>query len=163
MRGFLLFAAGILIGAAIQATGAQSPPSQPPLRLNHVAISVPDINQALTWYSEKLGFREVVRNTNPQGQLMAAYIQVSRDTFIELQQSNPQMRSARNHQRIRVANQSALWTELSNESPVGGHAPLPGRRSARSCSVIIARSASPGRPSGACAKWSSRNAGGTSP
>jgi len=37
-----------------------------------------------------------------------------------LQQSNPQMRSARNHQRIRVDNQSALWTELSNESPVGG-------------------------------------------
>src|SRR5207248_1244703 len=87
MRGVLLFVAGILVGAAIQTTGAQGPPTQLPVRLNHVAISVPDVAQAITWYGEKLGFREVVRNTNPQGQLMAAYIQVSRDTFIELQQS----------------------------------------------------------------------------
>src|SRR5262245_8154403 len=97
MRGIVLFVAGILVGTAIQSTGAQSPPNQPPVRLNHVAISVPDVAQALTWYGEKLGFREVVRNTNPQGQLMAAYIQVSRDTFIELQQSNPQRPVGLNH------------------------------------------------------------------
>src|SRR5262245_25586835 len=97
MRGFLLFVAGIVVGAAVQATGAQAPPNQPALRLNHVAISVPDLAQALNWYNEKLGCREVVRNTNPQGQLMAAYIQVSRDTFIELQQSNPQRPVGLNH------------------------------------------------------------------
>src|SRR5437016_4510511 len=90
MRGLFLFVAGILVGTAIQTTVAQSPPSQPPVKLNHVAISVPEVAQALTWYGDKLGFREVVRNTNPQGQLMSAYIQVSRDTFIELQQSNAQ-------------------------------------------------------------------------
>jgi Zn-dependent protease with chaperone function len=38
----------------------------------------------------------------------------------EFRESNPQLRSARNHQRIRVDNQSALWTEMTNESPVGG-------------------------------------------
>ena len=97
MRGVFLFVAGILVGAAIQTTGAQGPPSQPPVRLNHVAISVPDVAQALTWYGEKLGFHEVVRNSNPQGQLMAAYIQVSRDTFIELQQSNSQRPVGLNH------------------------------------------------------------------
>ena len=90
MRGLFLFVAGILVGTVIQTTVAQSPAAQPAVRLNHVAISVPDVAQALTWYGEKLGFREVVRNTNQQGQLMAAYIQVSRDTFIELQQVNAQ-------------------------------------------------------------------------
>jgi catechol 2,3-dioxygenase-like lactoylglutathione lyase family enzyme len=102
MRGFLLFVAGILVGAAIQAAGAQAPPNQPAVRLNHVAISVPDVTESLKWYGEKLGFREVVRNTNPQGQLMSAYIQVSRDTFIELQQSNPQRPVGLNHFGLEV-------------------------------------------------------------
>ena len=97
MRGVFLFVSGILVGTAIQTIGAQAPPSQPAVRLNHVAISVPDVAQALTWYGEKLGFKEVVRNTSPQGQLMSAYIQVSRDTFIELQQSNPQRPVGLNH------------------------------------------------------------------
>ena len=104
MRGFFLFVAGILVGTVIQTTVAQSPAAQPAVRLNHVAISVPDVAQALTWYGEKLGFREVVRNTNPQGQLMAAYIQVSRDTFIELQQANAQRPAGLNHFGLEVAN-----------------------------------------------------------
>ena len=104
MRGFFLFVAGILVGTIIQTTVAQSPAAQPAVRLNHVAISVPDVAQALTWYGEKLGFREVVRNTNQQGQLMAAYIQVSRDTFIELQQANAQRPAGLNHFGLEVAN-----------------------------------------------------------
>ena len=102
MRGVFLFVAGILVGTAIQTTVAQSPSGQPALRLNHVAISVPDVAQALTWYGDKLGFREVVRNTNQQGQLMSAYIQVSRDTFIELQQSNAQRPAGLNHFGLEV-------------------------------------------------------------
>jgi len=104
MRGFFLFVAGILVGTVIQTTVAQSPAAQPAVRLNHVAISVPDVAKALTWYAEKLGFREVVRNTNQQGQLMAAYIQVSRDTFIELQQANAQRPAGLNHFGLEVAN-----------------------------------------------------------
>ena len=104
MRGLFLFVAGILVGTVIQTTVAQSPAAQPAVRLNHVALSVPDVAQALTWYGEKLGFREVVRNTNQQGQLMAAYIQVSRDTFIELQQANAQRPAGLNHFGLEVAN-----------------------------------------------------------
>ena len=111
MRGFFLFVAGILVGTAIQTTIAQSPPGQPAVRLNHVAISVPEVAEALTWYGGKLGFREVVRNTNQQGQLMSAYIQVSRDTFIELQQSNPQRPVGLNHFGVEVADiKSAVAT-----------------------------------------------------
>ena len=89
MRGVVLFVAGVLVGAAVPGILAQGG-GQPAPRLNHVAISVPDVAEAVKWYGEKLGFPEVVRNTNPQGQVMAAYIQVSRDTFIELQQSSAQ-------------------------------------------------------------------------
>ena len=97
MRGLVLFIAGILVGTAVQMGVVQGQSAQPAVRLNHVAISVPNINEALTWYSDKMGFHEVIRNTNPQGELQSAYIQVSRDTFLEIQQANAQRPAGLNH------------------------------------------------------------------
>ena len=82
MRIAIVFAAGILVGAGIHTAVAQS--SRPNLRLNHVGISVKNLDEALKFYRDKLGFNEVVRNPNG----MSAYIQVSRDTFLELQTAN---------------------------------------------------------------------------
>jgi catechol 2,3-dioxygenase-like lactoylglutathione lyase family enzyme len=103
MRGLLLFVVGIVVGAGLPVAVAQGQAGTPAVRINHVAISVPDVAQALTYYNEKLGFREVIRNTSPQGQLMSAYIQVSRDTFIELQQSNAQRPVGLNHFGVEVS------------------------------------------------------------
>ncbi len=104
MRAVLLFVCGILVGSVAQVAVAQQSPGQPAVRLNHVALSVPDLPAALTWYSEKMGFHEVIRNTNAQGQLMSAYIQVSRDTFIEMQQANAQRPAGLNHYGLEVTN-----------------------------------------------------------
>ena len=82
MRIVLVFVAGILVGTGIQSAVAQG--ARPNLRLNHVAVSVKDLGAAVQFYREKLGFNEVVRNPNG----MSAYIQVSRDTFLELQAAN---------------------------------------------------------------------------
>jgi catechol 2,3-dioxygenase-like lactoylglutathione lyase family enzyme len=82
MRIVLVFVAGILVGTAIQTTVAQR--ARPNLRLNHIGISVKDLGAAVQFYQQKLGFNEVVRNPNG----MSAYIQVSRDTFLELQVAN---------------------------------------------------------------------------
>lgn len=82
MRTVLVFAVGILAGSGIQSAMAQN--ARPNLRLNHVAISVKDLGAAVQFYQQKLGFTEVVRNPNG----MSAYIQVSRDTFLELQVAN---------------------------------------------------------------------------
>jgi catechol 2,3-dioxygenase-like lactoylglutathione lyase family enzyme len=72
MRSLVLFVAGVLVGAAIQTAHAQIPPNQPAVRLNHVAIAVKDLSEALKFYQDKLGFREVVRNPNGQ----SAYVQI---------------------------------------------------------------------------------------
>ena len=80
MRGLVLFVAGVLVGVTAQSGLAQQPGQ---VVLNHVGISVKDLPEALKFYQEKLGFNEVVRNPNG----MSAYIQVSRDTFLELQAS----------------------------------------------------------------------------
>lgn len=82
MRTVIVFVVGVLVGMAIQTPQAQTPANQPALRLNHVALSVRSLPDALKFYGEKLGFREVVRNPNGN----SAYIQVSKDTFLELQQ-----------------------------------------------------------------------------
>jgi catechol 2,3-dioxygenase-like lactoylglutathione lyase family enzyme len=84
MRVIVVFVAGIVVGTAIQSAVAQGRVAR--VRLNHVAISVKDVPEAVKFYGEKLGFGEVVRNPNGR----SAYIQVSRDTFLELQQATEQ-------------------------------------------------------------------------
>jgi catechol 2,3-dioxygenase-like lactoylglutathione lyase family enzyme len=81
-RIVLVFVAGILVGAGIQTAVAQS--ARPNLRLNHIGLSVKDLGAAVQHFRDKMGFNEVVRNPNG----MSAYIQVSRDTFLELQVAN---------------------------------------------------------------------------
>ena len=87
MRGLVLFVAGVLVGVAVQATFAQN---QPGSRVNHVGVAVPNIPEAAAYYTETMGFREAFRNTNDQGQPTSIYMQVNRDTFVELQQANEQ-------------------------------------------------------------------------
>ena len=84
MRTLLVFVVGLLVGGSLVTTGAQGQANYPAFKVNHVGISVKDLNEAVKFYGEKLGFREVLRNPNGQ----SAYLQVSRDTFIELQQAN---------------------------------------------------------------------------
>jgi catechol 2,3-dioxygenase-like lactoylglutathione lyase family enzyme len=94
----IVFVAGVLIGVAMQTAGAQIPPDQPVVRLNHVAVAVKDLPEALRFYQEKLGFREVVRNPNGQ----SAYVQISRDTFLELQQAKDPSLVGLNHWGLEV-------------------------------------------------------------
>ena len=93
MRSLVLFIAGVLVGAAIQTSNAQIAPNQPAVRLNHVAIAVKDLSEALKFYQDTFGFREVVRNPNGQ----SAYLQISRDTFLELQQAKDPSLVGLNH------------------------------------------------------------------
>ena len=105
MRGLFTLAAGILIGVATANTVAQT--AQPNVRLNHVAITVADINKTLAWYRDTMGFHEVIRNVSQQGELRSAYIQVSRDTFLEIQQATPQQQPGLNHFGLEVTDLKA--------------------------------------------------------
>jgi catechol 2,3-dioxygenase-like lactoylglutathione lyase family enzyme len=100
MRGFALFVVGLSVGLAVQAPFAQS--AQPPARLNHVAIAVPNVADALMWYSQTMGFREVIRQTDPMGKLTSVYVQISRDTFLEIAEANAQRPAGLNHFGLEV-------------------------------------------------------------
>jgi catechol 2,3-dioxygenase-like lactoylglutathione lyase family enzyme len=97
----MVFAAGLLVGLAAQTTIAQNADV---VALNHVGIAVPSIPDAAKFYIEKMGFREAFRNSDPQGNPTAIYIQVSRTTFIELQQANEKRPAGVNHFGLEVAN-----------------------------------------------------------
>jgi methylmalonyl-CoA/ethylmalonyl-CoA epimerase len=84
MRRVWVFVVGLVVGGSLVSIGAQNTAPYPTLKVNHVGIAVKDLNEAVKFYGEKLGFREVIRNPNGQ----SAYLQVSRETFIELQQAN---------------------------------------------------------------------------
>jgi catechol 2,3-dioxygenase-like lactoylglutathione lyase family enzyme len=89
MRGTVLFVAGILVGLAVQATIAQTQ-NRGVEMMNHVGINVPNIPDAIKYYTEKMGYREAFRATNAEGQPTLVYMYISRNTFLELNQANAQ-------------------------------------------------------------------------
>ena len=61
----------------------------PPMRLNHVGISVANLDQAVEFYTKKMGYRQAFTIPDAPGQPRAVYLQVSRETFVELLEATP--------------------------------------------------------------------------
>jgi len=67
MRGAMFFAAGLFAGLAIQIGIAQNTNSGV-VMMNHVGISVSNIAEAITYYEQKMGYREAFRVNDRKGQ-----------------------------------------------------------------------------------------------
>ncbi len=103
MRGFMLFVAGLTIGLTVQAVAAQNmTPNRGLIGLNHVGVAVPNLNEAITYYTKTLGFPEAFRSLDEKGQPRLVYVHISRNTFIELQPGDPQGPAVINHLGIQV-------------------------------------------------------------
>jgi catechol 2,3-dioxygenase-like lactoylglutathione lyase family enzyme len=101
----MLFAAGLLVGLAVHTGVAQSlTPNRGLVGLNHVGVAVPDLAKAVDYYTKTLGFPEAFRSLDDKGQPRLVYVQISQNTFVELQPGNPQMPSVINHMGIHVEN-----------------------------------------------------------
>lgn len=101
MRGVMLFAAGLLVGAAVQVPLAQS---SNVVMMNHVGINVPNIPDAITYYTQKMGYKEAFRATNAQGQPTLVYLHISRNTFLELGLANAERPAGFTHYGLHVEN-----------------------------------------------------------
>jgi catechol 2,3-dioxygenase-like lactoylglutathione lyase family enzyme len=106
MRGFYLFVAGIAVGLAVEAAVAQTQ-NRGIVALNHVAISVPNLNDAVTYYTKTMGFPEAFRSVDDKGNVALVYVQISKNTFIELQPANPQRPPGISHFGLHVENMQA--------------------------------------------------------
>ena len=107
MRGLTLFVAGSLVGLAVAAPAQNTSPNRGIVGLNHVALSVPDIDKAVEYYTKVMGFPEAFRSTNAQGEVQLVYVQISQNTFIELQPANAQRPPGINHFGLLVDNMPA--------------------------------------------------------
>ncbi len=106
MRGLYLFVAGILVGLAVQMAIAQNH-NRGIVGLNHVGISVPNLHEAVTYYTETLGFPEAFRIVDETGQPALVYVQVSGNTFVELQPANAQRPPGITHFGVHVEDMAA--------------------------------------------------------
>jgi catechol 2,3-dioxygenase-like lactoylglutathione lyase family enzyme len=89
MRGAMLFAIGLMTGLAVHVAIAQSAATGVSM-MNHVGINVPDIEEAVTYYTQKMGYREAFRANDANGKPRLVYLHISRNTFLEIQASGPQ-------------------------------------------------------------------------
>jgi len=96
MRSVLLFVSGILVALGVQALVAQSP-NRGIVGLNHVGISVPNLDQAVTYYTKTMGFPEAFRNLDDKGKPTLVYVQISKNTFLELLPASPDRPPGLNH------------------------------------------------------------------
>ena len=108
MRGVMLFAAGLFAGLAIHVAMAQNTnggvANGGVVMMNHVGISVPNIPEAVTYYTQKMGYREAFRVNDEKGQPRIVYLQISRNTFLELNPVTPQRPAGFSHYGLQVEN-----------------------------------------------------------
>ena len=103
MRGVMLFAAGLCVGLAMQVMTAQNTNSGV-VMMNHVGISVPNIAEAVTYYTQKMGYREAFRVNDQKGQPRLVYMQISKTTFLELNPATPERPAGFSHYGLHVEN-----------------------------------------------------------
>jgi catechol 2,3-dioxygenase-like lactoylglutathione lyase family enzyme len=99
----MLFSAGLLAGLAVHVVMAQNANSGV-VMMNHVAINVPNIPEAVMYYSQKMGYREAFRVHDDKGQPRLVYMQISKNTFLELNQANAQRPAGFTHYGLHVEN-----------------------------------------------------------
>jgi len=82
--GFSLFAAGVMVGVFLMQPGLAQQNQNPGLRLNHVGIYTKDYDESMRFYTQTMGFREAFTIKDKDGKPTLTYLQLSKDTFLEL-------------------------------------------------------------------------------
>jgi catechol 2,3-dioxygenase-like lactoylglutathione lyase family enzyme len=107
MRAYALFFTGLLVGVGLATVAAQGPssPNKGIVGVNHIGMNVPNVEAAVAYYTKTLGFPEAFRVNDAKGQPRLVYVQVSKNTFIEIQPGTGP--AAINHVGIVVDNMDA--------------------------------------------------------
>jgi catechol 2,3-dioxygenase-like lactoylglutathione lyase family enzyme len=103
MRSAAWLVVGIMVGTYAQSGVAQQ---RGILGLNHVAIAVPNFDEAARFYTDVMGFPEAFAFRDATGPVLS-YFQVSRTTFVELMPVTPQRPAGFVHYGLEVANLDA--------------------------------------------------------
>ena len=88
MKAALCFGVGIAVGALLCQPGIAQ--DVRPRGLNHVGISVKNVDETVAYYTKAFGFREAYALKRPDGSPLLTYLQISRDTFLEVLPASPE-------------------------------------------------------------------------
>jgi catechol 2,3-dioxygenase-like lactoylglutathione lyase family enzyme len=106
MRTAIVFVLGLALGVAV-ATKSQGTKIAGMNGVNHVGLSVDNLDEAVAFYEQKMGFKEVDRIKNDKGETTLVFVQVSKDTFLELAPSNANRPAGLTHFGVNVDSASA--------------------------------------------------------
>jgi predicted enzyme related to lactoylglutathione lyase len=133
MRGTVLFLSGLIVGAVMMASVAAQGTLNQGVRLNHVGISVPNFQETVAFYEKVMGYRVSHRFApNPDGRPGTAFVQISRDTFIEIAPAAADAKPAITHIGVWADDVKATVARVNQN---GGKATEP-RRSENSGSIL---------------------------
>jgi catechol 2,3-dioxygenase-like lactoylglutathione lyase family enzyme len=111
MRAALkLFQPVLAIAIAIAPAAAQEKPGAG-LSLSVLGIRTKDYAESMNFYTTIMGFREAF-SFSPNGQTMNTYFQLSRDTFLELQEAPASAPSGYSHIHMKTEDMDASVTRL---------------------------------------------------
>ena len=109
---FTFFAAGIGVGAFLMQPGRAQTSAAPGLRLNHVGLYVKDFDESMRFYTQTMGFHEAFTIRNADGKPVLAYLQITRDTFLEIAPSTAERPVGISHIGIWPEDQKATVAAL---------------------------------------------------
>jgi catechol 2,3-dioxygenase-like lactoylglutathione lyase family enzyme len=116
MKRFALFAAGLgvlVAGIVLQPGAAQGQVGKSSgLRLSVVGIAVSDYPKSQAFYERVMGFPVAFKFSSPDGTRTNTFFQMSRDTFLEMQQATADVRAGLTHAHFVVDDLSATLARL---------------------------------------------------
>jgi catechol 2,3-dioxygenase-like lactoylglutathione lyase family enzyme len=110
MRTAIVFGLGVCVGALL--LGPSAAQNRPARGLNHVGIVVADYDAAMAFYTEAMGFKEAYTIRRPDGSPLLTYLQLNRDTFVELIPAAPGQQPGITHFGVEVDDIDAAVTRL---------------------------------------------------
>jgi catechol 2,3-dioxygenase-like lactoylglutathione lyase family enzyme len=116
MRNFIrnasLFAAGIIVGAFLMQPSAAQQNQKPGLRLNHVGIYAKDYDESMRFYTQTIGLKEAFTIKDAAGKPTLTYLQINKDTFLELAPATAERPAGLSHIGIWPENLAATVAAL---------------------------------------------------
>ena len=112
MGGFTLFAAGIGVGVFMMQPGAAQQNQTTGLRLNHAGIYAKDYDESMRFYTQTVGLREAFTIKDAAGKPTLSYLQITRDTFLEIAPATAERPAGLSHVGIWPENLNATVAAL---------------------------------------------------
>ena len=84
IRSLALFAEGIVVGAFLMQPSPAQQKQSTGLRLNHVGIYAKDYDESMRFYTQVIGLKEAFTVKDAAGKPTLSYLQITKDTFLEI-------------------------------------------------------------------------------